>query len=704
VSELNLTTADLEMFAKLRIPEGLLALAGVCRVTDSEARKKYGIRFPGDCSGLFFPYHIDGVYRTGRIRRDHPEKDTDGKLLNKYISPFGDRRHLHLPPDYQSLLADPHVPLIFMESEKATLAVAAWSARTGRKVLPLGTGGCWGWRGKVGIEVTSNGDRVDERGPLPEVAFAGPNRVAGILFDSNVRTSPAVRSARRALAAQLESQGAKVLLITLPVIEGCNGPDDYLALQGDQAFADLLDGKVPATNPDDLTGHPLNDFGNAQRFLSVHGNDVKYCPPFKKWLLWDERRWSLDERNAVRERLHGVMLTFVTQALATKDGGLIRFAVQSLTRRYLNAALSEAECYVCVLPEELDLHPHLLNFQNGLLDLRTGDLLEHDRQHLITKLVHHPFNDQATCPRFLAFLGRSVGTDLVTFLQKALGYSLTGITSEKMAFLCLGPTNTGKTTLLALYRDLLEEYATLVMIDALMQRTEDNASRADLADLRGCRFVMTSESEENTRVREGKLKRITQGQGKIKAVRKYENPIEFVEQCKIWIDANHKPLVYGTDDSIWHRLIPVPFDERLLPCEIDRTLPAKLREEAEGILAWTVEGARRWFAEGLTVPKRIESTRDAWRVEMDRLGAFRKECCEEGKTYEVKARSLYVAYREWSEKSGEKPMSETRFGLRLAEAGIQKEKREQGMVYLGIRLLDWATPRSAQRGSTEDES
>jgi putative DNA primase/helicase len=700
--ELNLTQGEREMFDRFRIPAGILRLAQVEHVTDPQAREK-GIKFDGDCAGTLFPYFVAGEYRTCRVRRDHPEHDADGKIQDKYISAFGDKRHLYLPPNYQALLDDPAVPLCFVESEKGVLAITAWSMRVGRKVLPVGTGGCNGWRGKIGIETTANGERVDQKGPLPEVAFVRDGRVCGILFDSNTRSNSKVRAARKALKAQLENQGARVVLIDLPAIEGVNGPDDYLAIAGDAAFADLLDGKAPASSPGDLTTQPLNDYGNGQRLIAVHGQDVRYCPPFKKWLIWDGRRWKLDEANEIRERIHKVMLDFFAQSIKSDDKALIRFASQCLNSHHLSAALREAEPYLAVLPEALDTHPWYLNFLNAMVDLRTGEQLDHEREYLITKLIHHAHNEQAACPRFRKFLERCVGFGLVPFLQKCLGYSLTGITSEKMAFLCLGPTNTGKTTLLALYRDLLDEYATLVMVDALMQKTEDNNSRADLADLRGARFVMTSESEENTRVREGKLKRITQGQGKVKAVRKFENPIEFEEQCKIWIDANHKPLVYGTDDSIWNRLVPIPFEQRLSPSEIDRTLPAKLREEAEGILAWSVEGSRQWFTEGLTVPQEIESTRNAWRMEMDRIGGFRKECCVEGledddpgKPYRVRARQLYTAYKEWTEKAGEHPMTETRFGLRLSEAGIIKQRNKDGIYYTGIALLDWAKPQLAK--------
>jgi len=511
-----------------------------------------------------------------------------------------------------------------------------------------------------------------------------------------------------------------VKIVSLP---GAKDVSDWFAagfgFEEFQTFVEATPFEAPPPEPEptadaiDLTHQSLSDYGNGQRLIAVHGKDARYCPPFESWFLWDGKRWKSDESNAIRERAHQVMLAFVLQALQSKDMILAKFAIRSLNSQRLTAALHESEPYLAVLPAALDTHPYLLNFENGIVDLRTGELLPHSRDYLITKMVCYAYIPTAQCPQFLAFLQRSVGSESVPFLQKCLGYSLTGITSEKLTFLCLGPTNTGKSTLLCLYRDLLGEYAVLILIDCLFTKTEDNNSRADLADLFGVRFAISSETEETTRLREAKLKRITTGQGNIKAVRKYQNPFEFPETHKLWIDANHKPIVSGSDDSIWNRLAPIGFDQTLLPCEVDKTLPDKLRAEAEGILAWTIEGARRWFTEGLEIPEQVKEARGGWRKEMDRLGAFRAECCLEGEQLahvestkrRVKARVLYTAYREWTEKAGEHPMSETRFGRRLAEEGIPKKHFEDGTYYQGIRLrgANPAQAKKAQYGFNDTE-
>jgi Protein of unknown function (DUF4238) len=168
-------------------------------------------------------------------------------------------------------------------------------------------------------------------------------------------------------------------------------------------------------------------------------------------------------------------------------------------------------------------------------------------------------------------------------------------------------------------------------VDTLMVRQESNNTQADLADLRGARFVQTSETEEGQRLAQGKLKRITQGMGKIKATRKYENPIEFDETHKLWMDTNRKPTIRDVDDkATFNRLHPIPFTVTIPKDQIDKELPDKLLTEAEGILAWAVEGARLWYAEGLAKPAEVEAAKDRWREDMDQLGRFIDERCVAG--------------------------------------------------------------------------
>lgn len=445
----------------------------------------------------------------------------------------------------------------------------------------------------------------------------------------------------------------------------------------------------PRANRAELLSQPFSDYGNAQRVIACYGADLRYCYEFRKWLVWDVQRWAVDEGERARKLSQATILEFARQATAANNREALKFAASCLNSQRISNALREAQPHLTIAPVDLDTHPDLLNFANCTLDLKTGYAHPQRPEDFITKLVHHDYVSQAECPLFLTFLKRITANHpgLISYLQRAFGYSLTGHTKEKAVFLLHGRGDNGKSTLLTLFLKLLEEYAGLLQIDTLMVRQESNNTQADLADLRGARFVMTSETEEGQRLAEGKLKRITQGMGRIKATRKYENPIEFPESHKLWIDANHLPIVRGTDNAIWNRLHPVPFDITIPKAGQDRDLPAKLAAESEGILAWAVAGAARWYKDGLGRPGDVDQASQSWRAASDQIGRFIEEACMTAERVQAKAHPLYLAYKSWAIEGGEQAETERVFGERMAERYTRK-KEAGGNVYLGIGLLE----------------
>lgn len=239
-----LTPDDIAQFAALGVPPGLLAAAGVCRVTPAEARG-LGIRYRSEhLGGIAFP-RVDPEtgHRVGvRVRRDHPEIDRDGKPIAKYLSAYGDMPHLYFPPGAGPHLVDATVPVVMVEAEKSVLALTAAGRRGDRPLLVISLGGCDGWRGRVGKTIDAEGARVDVKGPLPDLARVNwQNRAVTLLFDANAATNDRVRAARTALARDLTDRGARVHIASLPVEEGVNGPDDYVGKYGDDPLFALLD-------------------------------------------------------------------------------------------------------------------------------------------------------------------------------------------------------------------------------------------------------------------------------------------------------------------------------------------------------------------------------------------------------------------------------------------------------------------------------
>jgi len=449
----------------------------------------------------------------------------------------------------------------------------------------------------------------------------------------------------------------------------------------------------------DLLTQLRNDFGNSQRLIALHGSNLRYCPPLKKWVVFDGRRWEVDEAERARSRAQDTMRKFLVQAAEASHEDCAKFAAGCLNSARVTNCLREAQPSLVIMPYEMDQDPDVLNFLNGVVDLRTGEIREHRREDYITKLVHFDYQPDAACPNFLSFLKRAMANHprlmATGYLQKAAGYSLTGRTSEKVVFFVYGPTNTGKTTLLNLLRSTYgADYAVVIQIDSIMarQRELSTNAQADLADLRGARFAMTSETEQGQRLSVGQIKRITQGMGTIKSVRKYENPITFPESHKLWADANYLPAVGDTDDSIWGRLHAIPFDVTIPKAEQDRDLPAKLAAEAPGILAWAVAGAVRWYTEGLGLPEDVKQAAGKWRAKSDQIGRFIEERCiagaeVDGIALKVMARTLYTAYRAWADGAGEHPIAEAAFADKIAEMKkFLKKKVGSGYEYRGIAL------------------
>jgi putative DNA primase/helicase len=446
----------------------------------------------------------------------------------------------------------------------------------------------------------------------------------------------------------------------------------------------------------DLLSPLHNDYGNSQRLVAMYGNDLRYCHEMRKWIHFDSRRWKPDTTGEACRLAKKAMLEFVRQAFeveltgdeeADKDVKALRsFAIGSLNERRISHLLILAQSEIYVEPHHLDAHPLLLNVLNGTLNLETGELRPHRREDYLTKLVHVEYHPDAKCPRFRQFIREVLHKNLHGYIQRAFGYSLTGTTIEKVVFCLHGPGNSGKSTLLTTFHDLIAEYAVLIQADTLMVRKHDtNNTQADLCDLRGARFAHTSECEASQRLSQARLKGITQGMGSIKATRKFENPITFPETHKLWLDTNERPGIANVDDqATFNRLHSIPFSNAIDEDKIDEHLGSKLKKEWEGILAWAVAGAMEYFEKGLDKPPEVETSTEEWRTENDNIGRFIDICCVTGDAFRVRAGAFYSAYRDWAARSGEIAASDRVFSARLIGRGYARKDDNKGRYYQGI--------------------
>jgi putative DNA primase/helicase len=330
---------------------------------------------------------------------------------------------------------------------------------------------------------------------------------------------------------------------------------------------------------------------------------------------------------------------------------------------------------------QLDRDPWVLNVLNGTVDLRTGELRPHDPADRITKVVGVRYEPQAACPLWTTFLERIFdgSEELIEFLRRSVGYSLTGRTDEQCLFICYGTGRNGKTVFLETLKELAGDYGQTTPTTTLLDKgSNQRVMSNDVARLRGARFVTASETEDNTRLAEGQVKQLTGGDT-VAARFLYGEHFEFRPQCKIWLICNHKPRIRGQDEGVWSRIRLVPFNVYIPKAERDTRLAEKLRGEAPGILAWAVGGAVAWAQSGLGRSHAVEQTTRLYRNEMDLLGAFLDESCAVHDDLQVTAKDLYARYAQWCQGAGERPQTKRNFGLRMAERGFESIRLHGGV-------------------------
>jgi len=408
------------------------------------------------------------------------------------------------------------------------------------------------------------------------------------------------------------------------------------------------------------------------------------------WLMWDEKRWLRDRNGLVMRLAKRTARNIYREAAEASDDErtkhLARWAGASLSKSRLDAMLDLTKSELPASPDDFDADPWMLNLQNGVLDLRTGKLYAHDPGRFITKIAGTDYDPTAQCPTWDAFLERVlVDQDVIYFIRRAIGYTLTGSVGEQALFFLHGSGANGKSTFIRAILDMLGDYGKQAAPQMLMY---GDRHPTEIADLHGARFVATIEVEEGRRLAEVLVKQLTGGD-RITARFMRHDFFSFDPSHKIWLAANHKPIIKGTDYAIWRRIRMIPFDVVIPPAEQDSSLGDKLRAELPGILAWAVRGCLEWQKIGLAAPEKIKRATEAYQTEMDLIAGYLAERCVVNSLASVTAGALYADYKVWAEESGEKPISQRSFSGRLKERGYTTSDRDGSgrALYSGLGLL-----------------
>lgn len=474
-----------------------------------------------------------------------------------------------------------------------------------------------------------------------------------------------------------------------------NGPGSYRSTTSITDAAQEVNSEGVAGKFPDIQVPPhLTDLGNAQHLVTAFGASIRYCWPWGKWLIWNGLRWKCDDTGLIHRRAkETVRLMYILAGgpdgvAAGIDKNQAKHAMRSESVRALNAMadLARSEPSVPILPNELDTALWKLNTTTGTIDLKTGNLNPHDKKDLITKVAGVEFDEDAKCPRFLEFLNQIFdgNQDLIQFVQRAGGYSLTGSVREDAFFFLQGEGANGKTTLLNVFLHVLGDYGKQASPDLLMySRQEKHLTR--IASLFGSRLTVCSEVAEGQRLNESLVNSLTGGSPRtVRRMREDEWTYEPTD--KIWLDANHRPAVKSTVHAIWRRIKLIPFTVVIPDEKQDLDLEDKLKEEGPGILNWLLWGCLDWQEGGLRPPREVIVATADYRTAEDTIRRFLDECCVASGTSSATAKALYTRYKGWCEETGERVVTQQMFGRKLTEHGFVSERKREGKSWIGIGL------------------
>lgn len=459
---------------------------------------------------------------------------------------------------------------------------------------------------------------------------------------------------------------------------------DYMILFGEKNLMD---------NPD----YPHNDIGMARLFYDLHHNIICYVIEAKTWYIYRGRFWKKDEGGLyVMELCKDFAQALIAYAKALDDGtekiaAFIKYTAGFHSRRRRESLLSDARS---IAPKSLNAFDHdrlLLNCQNGTFDLRTMELRPHSAADCITKMARAKYVADAFCERWTEFISEIMCGDMDTakFLQKALGYCLTGDTSLECFFILYGSTTrNGKSTLTETVAHILGEYARTAQPQSLSRRPSDgSAASPDIARLKGARLINVPEPERAMELNIALIKQLTGGDT-YTARYLNENPVEFRPEGKIFINTNHLPR--AADDTVFSsgRVKLIPFDRHFTEGEQDTGLKKLFRKQKNmsGILNWLIEGYRLLQAEGLTLPPQVIIAISAYRSEADIFGTFIEENTITQEGARLATSELYALYMTWAKDNGYRPLNSKNFVGELRRRFDVRRTGAVGNMVVGLKI------------------
>lgn len=433
------------------------------------------------------------------------------------------------------------------------------------------------------------------------------------------------------------------------------------------------------------------DLGNSKRFIAQHGHELQYLWEEKRWVAWDGSRWRPNAK------LYGLAEQTVKriydEARDCKNNlgqrELTDWARKSQAKSRIDPMLMLAAEALSVAVTDFDSDADVINCTNGVVDLRTGEIVDHAPEQRVMKKASAKYAKQSTCPQWLAFL-RDVfqgDEELISYMQKALGYSITGNTNEQCLFIAYGLGSNGKTTLFETIHSIISDYGTVTEFATFLNTDKSDARKQEaVGRLRGMRMAIASETESTKSWKESTVKKLTGGDT-LTGAKLYGSSYEFRPSHTLWFQANHLPGVRDASHSFWRRVRVIPFNAKFEGAKIDTGLRSRLLGERDGILTWLVQGAQQYYAEGLgKLPRVCEEVIAEYRYSNDVLGRFVSERLQSAFGQTVGIKETYDQYQRWCFKEKETSIPLNFFSKGMEERGIAKKRTSAGNVFVGVVL------------------
>lgn len=483
----------------------------------------------------------------------------------------------------------------------------------------------------------------------------------------------------------LYQRGGREALDQVPVYDWQPPPDEP---QPEESAPDNTTQRRP------FTDYLQNDLGASELFADRCGDVVRFVNGIG-WLSWNGTIWERDSVGRVIQLFATVSKRCMAEAADIDDEDrrkrVVRYALQMGLRNKIEAALKLAESHpaITLKPEELDSDPLLAACQNGVIDLTNGRFHKPNPGDHITRQFGTYYDPAALCPRWERFLDEITDGDgeLIEFLQRSVGYSLTGSMKEQVFLFLHGTGANGKSVFIETIRALLGGYSSRASESLFEAKGPPRDSRVELAELPGIRVLFVSETSQGGRLNERLVKDITGGDA-LRAEAKYQSGFRFSPQFKVWIVGNYAPRVDGVDHGIWRRVRLVPFNVTFEGDRKDPHLVETLQAELPGILRWAVDGAVKWHRSGLNLPECVKLATNAYRDDQDLLADFITEHLERAPDGMACKTAVYSRYREWCQDEGlNHPQSAKQLCRQLKQRGMTDGGR-RGKYWHGVKLID----------------